>query len=222
MYVLIVGCGNVGFYLAKALMAANHEVMTVECDTARYNFLKSELGDQVTLGRGDEYRVLEMVGAARCEVVVACTGDDEDNLIICQMAKKYFGVIRTLARVNDPRNEEIFQKLGIDAAVSSTRIIYQLIEQEISVDDIIPLAALKRGDLEIVDIEISEMSPVLGKSLSDLTLPGEALIISIIRKDAAMLAHGTTVLEQGDSVIALVRHSVEARVREFFAPGYSA
>lgn len=221
MYVLIVGGGNVGFNLAKALTAAKHEVMTIECDSARYNFLKAELGDQVIHGRGDEYRVLGEAGASRCEVVVACTGDDEDNLIICQMAKNFFGVIRSLARVNDPRNEEIFQKLGIDAAVSSTRIIYQLIEQEIAVDDIIPLAALKRGDLEIVDIEISEHSPVLGKMLSDLNLPGEALIISVIRNDAAMLAHGTTVLQLGDSVIALVRHSVEQGIREFFAPVYN-
>src|SRR5438876_4422623 len=149
-------------------------------------------------GDACEVRMMEEAGRARADAVVAVTGDDEDNLVICQMAKMKFNVPRTIARVNNPRNEELFHRLGIDGTVSSTKIIYNLIEQEIETGEVIPLAALKRGNIEIVEIEIGLKSPVLNKKVSELTLPHDALIISIIRGEYGMLPAAETRFQDGD------------------------
>lgn len=217
MYVIIVGAGNVGYYLAKTLLNAGHEVLLIERDKRRCDLLRDEFGEAVMRGRGDEIRIMREAGADRADIVVACTGDDEDNLIISQIAKWYFNVPRTVARINDPRNEGIFRQLGIDATVSSTNIIYHLIEQEIETGEIIPLAALQRGEIEIVDIELSSRSPVVGKHIRDLKLPENALIACIIRHDNAMIPQADTVLEPGDSVIALVSAQNERLLRKVFA-----
>lgn len=217
MYIIIVGAGNVGYYLAKTLLSAGHEVLLIERDKRRCELLRDEFGEVVMRGRGDEIRIMREAGADRADIVVACTGDDEDNLIISQIAKWYFNVPRTVARINDPRNESIFQQLGIDATVSSTNIIYHLIEQEIETSEVIPLAALKRGHIEIVDVELSTRSPVIGKQIQDLPLPPDALIVCIIRQDNAMLPHADTVLEPNDSVITLVSTQSERQLRKVFA-----
>lgn len=217
MYIIIVGAGNVGYYLAKTLLNAGHEVLLIERDKRRCDLLRDEFGEVVVRGRGDEIRIMREAGADRADIVVACTGDDEDNLIISQIAKWYFNVPRTVARINDPRNEAIFQQLGIDATVSSTNIIYHLIEQEIETGEIIPLAALKRGNIEIVDVELSKRSPVIGKQIQYLPLPPDALIVCIIRQDNAVLPHADTVLEPNDSVIALVSAQSERQLRKVFA-----
>lgn len=217
MYVIIVGAGNVGYYLAKTLLNAGHEVLLIERDKRRCDLLRDEFGEAVMRGRGDEIRIMREAGADRADIVVACTGDDEDNLIISQIAKWYFNVPRTVARINDPRNEGIFRQLGIDATVSSTNIIYHLIEQEIEASEVIPLAALKRGNIEIVDVELTTRSPVVGKRVQDLPLPPDALIVCIIRQENAMLPHGDTVLEPNDSVIALVSAQNERQLRKVFA-----
>jgi len=217
MYIIIVGAGNVGYYLAKTLLNAGHEVLLIERDKRRCDLLRDEFGESVMRGRGDEIRIMREAGADRADIVVACTGDDEDNLIISQIAKWYFNVPRTVARINDPRNESIFQQLGIDATVSSTNIIYHLIEQEIETGEVIPLAALKRGNIEIVEVELTTRSPVVGKRVQDLPLPPDALIICIIRQENAMLPHGDTVLEPNDSVIALVSAQNERQLRKVFA-----
>ncbi|GBC95350.1 Trk system potassium uptake protein TrkA [bacterium HR16] len=217
MYIIIVGAGNVGYYLAKTLLNAGHEVLLIERDKRRCDLLRDEFGESVMRGRGDEIRTMREAGADSADIVVACTGDDEDNLIISQIAKWYFNVPRTVARINDPRNESIFQQLGIDATVSSTNIIYHLIEQEIEAGEVIPLAALKRGNIEIVDVELSTRSPVVGKRVQDLPLPPDALIVCIIRQENAMLPHGDTVLEANDSVIALVSAQNERQLRKVFA-----
>ncbi len=217
MYIIIVGAGNVGYYLAKTLLSAGHEVLLIERDKRRCDLLRDEFGEAVMRGRGDEIRIMREAGADRADIVVACTGDDEDNLIISQIAKWYFNVPRTVARINDPRNEGIFQQLGIDATVSSTNIIYHLIEQEIETSEVIPLAALQRGNIEIVDVEISTRSPVVGRRVEDLALPSDALIVCIIRDDNAMIPRADTVLKPNDSVIALVSAQNERQLRKVFA-----
>src|SRR5215470_9242710 len=170
MYIIIVGGGGVGYYLARTLVKANHEVLLLERDRAAHRRLSEELGEVVMQGDGCEVRIMEEAGGARADAVVAVTGDDDDNLVICQMAKMKFNVPRTIARVNNPRNEVIFHRLGIDATVSSTKIIYNLIEQEIETGEVIPLAALSRGNIEIVEVEISIKSPVLGKMVGDIAM----------------------------------------------------
>src|SRR5918911_888521 len=195
MYIIIVGGGGVGYYLARTLVKANHEVLLLERDRSTHKRLAEELGEVVMQGDGCEVRIMEEAGGARADAVVAVTGDDEDNLVICQMAKMKFSVPRTIARVNNPRNEELFNRLGIDATVSSTRIIYNLIEQEIETGEVIPIAALKRGNIEIVQIEIGHKSLVRGRRIQDLTLPPDALIISIIRENHGMIPTADTHFE---------------------------
>jgi trk system potassium uptake protein TrkA len=217
MYIIIVGGGSVGYYLAKTLVRTQHEVLVLEKNRAIHKQVAEELGEVVMQGDGCEVRIMEEAGVARADAVVAVTGEDEDNLVICQMAKLKFSVPRTIARINDPRNEQLFHKLGIDATVNSTKIIYNLIEQEIETGEVIPLAALKRGNIEIVEVEISEKSPVLNKAIQQISLPEDALIISVIRQDHGMIPAADTRFEDGDSVIALVRADLEHELRDIFA-----
>jgi len=217
MYIIIVGGGNVGYFLAKTLVKTNHEVLVLEKNRLNHRTIAEELGEVAMQGDGCEVRIMEEAGAERADAVVAVTGDDEDNLVICQMAKMQFNVPRTIARVNDPRNETLFHRFGIDATVSSTKIIYNLIEQEIETDEVIPVAALRRGNVEIVEIEIGPKSPVLGRSIQQITLPGDALVISIIRQDHGMIPSADTVFELGDSALALVNADKEHELRGIFA-----
>jgi trk system potassium uptake protein len=217
MYIIIVGGGNVGYYLAKTLSEANHEVLLLEKDRARYRTISEELGEIVMQGDGCQADQQLEAGFSRADAVVAATGSDDDNMVVCQMAKMEFSVPRTISRVNDPRNEKLFHKLGIDATVSSTKIIYNLIEQEVGGGEIIPLAALNRGNIEIVEVEISKTSPVAGRSIKSIPLPDETLIISVIRNDHALLPTGDTVLTYGDSVVALVNATHEHELRKVFA-----
>jgi trk system potassium uptake protein len=219
MYVIIVGGGNVGYYLAKQLVAARHEVLLLEKDRARYRTVSEELGEVVMQGDGCEVAQQTEAGFGRADAVVAVTGSDDDNLVVCQMAKLEHNVPRTISRVNDPRNEKLFHKLGVDATVSSTKIIYNLIEQEVGGGEVIPLAALNRGNIEIVEIEIGARSPVLDKQIQTLNLPSEALIISVIRNGHAILPTADTIFTVGDSVVALGNADREPEIRRVFAEG---
>ncbi|MBI3945389.1 MAG: NAD-binding protein [Armatimonadetes bacterium] len=205
MYIIVVGGGQVGYHLTRTLLSKGHEVLVVEKDPRRAADITDEIGPVVFEGDGCEFRVLQQIGTARADVVVAVTGDDEDNLVTCQVAKRKFGVSRTIARISDPRNEDIFHRLGIDDVVSSTKVIDSLIEQEIATGDVVPLAALRRGSLEIVEASIRETSPAANRAVRDLDLPPESLITCVIREGKAVLPQGETVLRPDDVVIALVR-----------------
>ena len=220
MYVIVVGGGKVGYYLTKQLMAEGHEVLLMEKDRRRQAALTEGLGEIVVQGDGCEVRIMTEAGFGRADVVVAVTGDDEDNLVICQMAKSKFATPRTVARVNDPANLSLFRKLGIDTTVSSTQIIFNLLEQQIEPGEVIPVGALRNGNIEVVSIQVSERSPVLGRTIRDLPLPGNALIISVIRHDNALLPQGDTVFEADDSVIALVNSDEEPQLRHVFAEAH--
>jgi len=217
MYIIVIGGGKVGYYLTKTLLAENHEVLLLEKNSARADSLAEELGEVVSRGDGCEVRTLREIGMSRANVVVAVTGDDEDNLIACQLAKREFNVPRTLARVNNPRNEEIFGLLGVDGTVSSTRIIYSLIEQEVETGEVIPLTSLMRGEIEIVEADLTDHSPVVSKALKDIHLPGDSVVAAIIRDKHIVLPSGTTTLEQGDCVIVLTRPEDEATLRALLA-----
>src|SRR6266446_7493551 len=150
MYIIIGGGGDIGYYLAKSLLNQGHEVLLLEKGASRYQALNEELGPAVIRGDACEARTMEEVGANRADVIIAVTGDDEDNLVICKMAKKRFNVARTIARVNNPKHAEIFQKLGIDITVSPTRSILSLIEAELPNFRFVQLMTLKNAGLEIV------------------------------------------------------------------------
>ena len=219
MYVIIVGGGNIGYYLAKQLVNAKHEVLLLEKDRLRYRTVSEELGEVVMQGDGCEVAQQTEAGFGRADAVVAVTGSDDDNLVVCQMAKLEHNVPRTISRVNDPRNEKLFHKLGVDATVSSTKIIYNLIEQEVGGGEVIPLAALNRGNIEIVEVEIGARSPVVDREIRSLNLPPDALIISVIRGGHAILPAGETIFTVGDSVIILVNADREHELRHVFSDG---
>lgn len=216
MYVIIIGGGKVGYHLTKVLGQEGHEVLLMEKDRKQAEWLTEQLGEIVMYGDGCEIRTMSEAGMGRADVVVAVTGDDEDNLVICQMAKRKFKVPRTLARVNDPKNEDLFRELGIDQTVSSTRIIFNLLEQQIEAGQVIPLAALKKGEIEVVEADITPDSPVAGQKIGQLDLPPNTLIISVIRDEHAIIPHSDTRLRQGDSVIAMIKAEREKELRAVF------
>ena len=214
MYVLIVGGGKVGESLARGLANTGYDVALVEKDEAISRKIAEDLDNVLVIGGdGCDPARLEDAGVARAQVVTAVTGDDEDNLIICQLARDTFGVPRVIARVNNPRNEVTFQKIGIDT-VSSTTIITKLIEEEATIGDIFTLLALKRGKLSIVEANLKSASPAVGKSIKELKLPADAILATLIRENQIIFPKGETTLHPGDSIIALTTIEQEGALRE--------
>jgi trk system potassium uptake protein TrkA len=215
MYIIIVGAGKVGYHLGKLLMAEGHEVMLIEEDQSKVNTLSLEFHDSIMQGDGSMVEVLKEAGANRADVVVAATGNDEDNLVICQVVKLVFLRPRTIARVNNPRNEELFTGLGIDASVSATKIINAVIEEQVRAGDmVIPLLTLRAGDVEIVEVELSRSSPILRKKIKELSLPQGSIFIAVIRGEEVIIPYGETEFQPEDKVIALVKRTSEQALRE--------
>jgi trk system potassium uptake protein TrkA len=214
MYILIGGGGQVGYYLAKGLLQQGHEVLLLEKESRRVAQLGEELGTSVTKGDACEARVLADVGCDRADLVIAVTGDDEDNLVICQLAKSRFNVPRTIARVNNPRNDDLFIKLGIDVTVSPTRTILHMIEAEIPHHTIVPLMTLTRAGLGLVEVTVPPDSPAAGQALKTLRLPSEVNLALIVRGDENITPTGDTVIQPEDRLFALVTTDGEAALRE--------
>lgn len=219
MYMILVGGGNVGLYLAKRLLSTGHEVLLLERDARQAQRLAAQIGEEnVVVGDGCEMMTQRDTGFSRADVVVAVTGEDEDNLVVCQMAKVVWNVDRVLARVNDPSHEAIFQQIGIDETVSATGIIHALIEQQISPDVLLPVGALGRGHLEVVEVVLGPRSPVLGKRVRDLNLPPSTNIVWILREDAGLAVTGDTELRGGDALVAVVEREHADELREMLVP----
>lgn len=214
MYIIIVGGGRLGYYLLKALLTEGHEVLLMEKDATISETIAEEMGSVCFRGDGCETSTLEEVGTGRADMLVAVTGDDEDNLISCQVAKHKFNVPTTVARIRNPQNEVLFNKLGVDVTISSTQIVLEYIEREIPTHPLTHLLTLSDKGLQIIDIRISPESVMVGKALRDLDLPKEsklALIIPIERKPHAPTA--STILQAGDRVIALTPQETEEALR---------
>jgi len=203
MYIVIVGAGKVGYFLAKRLCQGKHVVSIVERDKAICEEVAKELGALVINGDGCDPHILEEAGVGRAEVVAAVTGDDEDNLIICQLTKEIFRVQRTVGRVNNPDNEHTFAELGIDVPVDSTKIIAKIIEEEVSFSDFVNLMSFKRGKLAIVRVDLPSDSPVINKQVQDIQLPADAVLVSVVRGEEVIIPKGTTLLKPGDDIIAI-------------------
>ena len=213
MFVLVVGGGKVGYYLAKELVQAGHEVVLLEKDRARADQIADEIGSIVLAHDGCEGKYLGEAGANRADIVAAVTGDDEDNLVICQMAKHHFDVPRTIARVNSPKNEALFRKLGVDDVINPTRMALGAIEQDIPVHDLLHLAQLSTGDLELVEAQIEAESPAAGRAARDLALPDGCILFVVIRNGVAQAVRPDTTLEAGDKLVALSRTDCQDDVR---------
>ncbi len=215
MYIIVVGGGKIGYNLTKFLLSAKHEVLLIEKDEARVVSLVAQFGESVMAGDGSRVPTLREGGANRADVLVAVTGADEENLVICQVAKTMFKCPRTIARVLDPRDEGLFSVLGVDATVSSTRVINALIEEQVNANDmIIPLLTLRAGNVEIVEMGLSRNSGVIGKKILEIHLPEGARIIAILRGDDVIIPTGESKLASNDKILALVKKEVEQSLRE--------
>jgi trk system potassium uptake protein TrkA len=219
MYVLIAGGGKVGANLARTLLkprrgSPQNEVTLIEQRRDRYETLEQEFEHQVQLGDATELAVLERAGIARPpDIVVAATGDDEDNLVICQIAREKYGVEKVIARVNDPRNQEHFDLLGIAPTVCATSNIMALIEHEVPEHDLIHLLELRRENLEIVEVQVDKDAPCAGKLIQKLGLPEGAQVISVVRNGQAEAPDGQTRLQAGDQVLAILQPGKEDELR---------
>lgn len=215
MYIIVVGAGKVGYHLGRLLMAEQHEVMVIEKERSKVDTLSLEFHDSIMQGDGSRVEVLKEAGGNRADVIVAATGNDEDNLVICQISKLIFLRPRTIARVNNPRNEELFTGLGIDASVSGTKLINAIIQEQVQAKDmVIPLLTLKAGDVEIVEVELSRSSPILNKKIKDLDLPRGSIFIAVIRGEEVIIPYGETEFQPEDKVLALVKRTSEQALRE--------
>ncbi len=213
MYIVIVGGGKVGFYLAKELVEAGHEALVIEIDPSTASEIAETLGEIVMRGDGCEAAIQEQAGSARADLFLAVTGEDEANLVACQVARHRFKAKRIVARINNPKNETIFLKLGIDVTVSATSVILSQIEQELPVHPLIPLLQL-RGGFEIVEVKIPDGAGVLDHKLGDIKLPEQALVWGIVDSEGIpKVATADTVLHQGDEVVAVTLKESEEALR---------
>jgi trk system potassium uptake protein len=214
VYLIVVGGGKVGYYLTKTLVHEGYEVLLIEKNSGKCDIYTERFGAVVMNGDGAEASTLAAAGAARADVVIAVTGDDEDNLVICQMAKHRFHVGRTIARVNNPKNEELFRRLGIDVTVNPTNVILSLIEQQIPDRHLVHLLALKHAELEVVEVSVDSDSPVRGQTLQQIRMPPETSMIAVIRGSEVIIPTGQTTIEAGDEVIAVTRIQSEPALRQ--------
>lgn len=203
MHIIIVGGSRIGYFLAKRLHGDNHTVVVIEKDKKICEEIAKELNILVVNGDGCDSYYLEEAGITRANVIAAVTGDDEDNIVICQLAKEKFHIGRTVARVNDPENTHIFSELGIDVPVDSTEIIAKIIEEEVSFSDFVNLLSFNRGKIAIIRIDLPEDSPVINKKIQEIALPQDSVFVSIIRGENVIVPKGDTILCAGDDLIAL-------------------
>jgi trk system potassium uptake protein TrkA len=214
VFVLVIGGGKVGYYLTKELIDSGHEVVLMEKDRDRAGQIADEVGSIVIAHDGCEGTYLAQAGANRADIVAAVTGDDEDNLVICQMAKHHYDVPRTIARVNNPKNEALFKHLGVDELISPTRMILGSIEQDIPVHELLHLAALGEGELELIEARLQPGSPAIGKASRDIPMPEGCSLFAVIRDGVPVPLRADTVLGEGDKVIAIGRAECQAALHE--------
>ena len=214
MYVLIAGGGKAGANVMRTLLRNGHEATIIEQKRDRFERLEAEFEHQAMHGDATELFVLEKAGIKRPpDLVLALTGDDEDNMVIAQIAKEKYGVEKVIARVNDPRNQPHFDLLGISPTVCATSSILGLVEHEVPEHELVHLLELRKENLEIVEVQIAEGSPVAGKRVERLDLPDGARLISVTRDGQSEIAVGATELKPGDQVLAILQPGKEDELR---------
>ena len=203
MYILVIGCSEVGYHLTKALLASGHEVVVVEKSRARCDLLTEELGSVALHGDGTNQITLKQAGASRADVVIAATDRDETNLVACQVAKHVFHTARTMALIKDPKNEPIFQILGVDVVVNSTHLILESLEERIPGRPLLRLMNLRSSSMELVSITIPEDAGVVGRRLGDVELPPRSFISLVVKSNGVERPSGDLVLDAEDEIIAV-------------------
>jgi trk system potassium uptake protein len=212
VYVVIVGGGRIGRYIARDMVEKGHEVTVLEKIASRCEQLVMETDVLVIEGDACDVRYLEQAHTDRADVFVATTHEDDDNLVACQLAKIEFGVRRAISRVNTPKNVEIFDTLGIEP-VSSTRLISELLENEFSVGELVHLTSLKGGLVRLVELRIPEGSNApRPRAVVDLDLPRESVVVAVFRGEETVIPHGGTEILPGDEVVALTTPDLEEQL----------
>jgi trk system potassium uptake protein TrkA len=215
MLAIIVGGGRGGSYLAQDLQSQGYRVKVVDRRPDVVAKLRQEIEGEVICGDGSSPRILEQVEAAKADLLVALAHNDEDNLVICRLAKHHFHVARVITRVNNPRNEWLYTKAwGVDVAISQVHLTSKVIEEEIGLGELVTLLKLNRGEAALVDLRLREASPARGKAIRDLQLPGDTVIASIIRDGKLVIPRGDTVLEAGDEVLAVSSVAAEVSLKD--------
>lgn len=221
MNIVLVGGGKVGYYLTKTLLEAGHDISVIDYDETQCRRLAEDFGVLVICGDGTNIYHLSDAGTDSADAVVAVTGSDEENLVVCQLAKKKFQVGRTVARVNNPKNQEVFGQLGVDVAVSSTAVIAQLFEREVTIDSMKTLLTLGHGEAVLVEVHLTEKAAATNLLVRELArvLPAQCVLVSIIRGDRVIFPRGDTLLLSGDAVLALTTSSNRELLREILLDG---
>ena len=218
MYVIIAGAGKVGRNLALELIGRDHEVTLIEGDRRHYLVVEAELEHVVQYGDATELWVMERAGIQRADLVVAVTGDDEDNILICQVAREKYLCERIVARVNNPRNLQHFKLLGIQPAISATDLILRLIEHEVPQYGLVHLLDLEEDRLEIIELGVGEKARAAGKRVAEVDMPQGSLIISVLRAGGGFVPTADTVIEPGDEVLVVLDPGLEEQITQEFAP----
>ncbi|MCX6013095.1 MAG: TrkA family potassium uptake protein [Chloroflexi bacterium] len=219
MYIIVIGGDQAGYYLAKSLLNSGHEVLIVERDSKRCEIIREQLGSVVIRGDGCEAALQEEIGTARADVFISVTGDDEDNLVSCQVAKNRFKVARTIARIKNPKNEVLFRTLGVDVTVSSTNLILANIKRELPSQPLYTMLTMKGSPLEVISIKIPSDAPTIGMQLGKIPLPQESVICMLISKgEGAKLPKPISIIGPEDEIVVITTPEYEAEI-EFVLTG---
>jgi trk system potassium uptake protein TrkA len=217
--IVILGGGKIGFYLIKTLIPFNHSITVVEKNRTMCDKISNEFNIPVINGDGTEVDILKEA-INKTNIFIALTGNDEDNLISCQLAKKNFGVKKTLSKVNNPKNINIFEKLGVDYSINSTSKIAELIEQEVDFSGVKTLMKLKTGNVVISEILIESNSPIINKLIKDMNIPKDCILMSVIRDKEVIIPNGYTEIKNGDCVIVISSKTDQKELKEFFVGNF--
>jgi trk system potassium uptake protein TrkA len=217
MYIIIIGGGSIGYHLCKELLKEGHEVLVLDKDSAKCDKFEDDLGSVCMRGDGCEVAALSEAGTGRADVFIAVTNEDEDNLVSCQVAKHKFNVPRTIARVSNPENEDIFKKLGVDCTIAVTNLIMRHIEEEIPAHPLAHLLSMSTEGAELMEIIVGESSHAIGKALKELDIPRDSIIALLIRNgQRPQLPTQDTVFNLKDRIIAMTTVESEEKLRSIF------
>lgn len=219
MRIVVVGAGKVGYNLAKIMYQHGHYISVIEKRQELCERLAEEIPVLVIQGDGTDIEVLTEAGCEEADVLVGVTGTDQENLVVCQVAKKNFEIEKTVARINNPKNEPIFKVLGVDISVSATNILAHMIEKDVTIDKLKTLAVFEQGHMTVVEIDLAKDSPVIGKNVAGLPLPEECVLIGIIRNGRVVFPRGNTEFAAGDSVMAVATNHTQFVLRDILLGG---
>jgi trk system potassium uptake protein TrkA len=219
MFVMIIGGGKVGTYLANLLKSEGYAVKLIENRREEIDRLKAELSNEIAVwGSGTDPNVLEAAGIRTADVVAAVTGADEINLVVTSLARFEFGVPRIIARVNNPKNAWMFtSEMGVDVALNQADLIGRMIAEEMSLGDMMILMKLRKGQFSLVEEKVAPTSLAAGKAIRDLELPPRCVFTAILRKGELMIPHGNLILQPADEILAVVHASDLDRLASLLA-----